>query len=182
MDNSLTTALYLFSSLLQADATLLGLGAVFVIYKLQAIENQVTFVMQELKSHGTGYISLSTNLLVAKTDLDKATILKGALRDKLYEQLESIATLPEREKKIKRTFKPSLIIIALHLSLSAAALWLVPTLNERCGLLTWISWIFIIWFIVGVLFAVWVAWYLVAKDKELSLKEINPNLYSLIHS
>jgi hypothetical protein len=182
MDNSLTTALYLFSSLLQADATLLGLGAVFVIYKLQAIGNQVSFVMQDLKSHGTGYIALSTRLLVAKTDQEKATILKGALRDKLYDQLESIATLPEREKNIKNAFKPPLIIIALHLSFSAVALWLLPSLNERCGLLNWISWIFIIWFIVGVIFAVWLAWYLVAKNKELSLKEVNPNLYSMINS
>ena len=77
MNDLFSTSLYLFSAILQADAALLGLGAIFVIYKIQSIENQFSFIMQEFKFHGSGWSGAAANIMIAKTNEEKAKILKS---------------------------------------------------------------------------------------------------------
>lgn len=181
MDAYLTTAFYLFSALLQADAALIGFGAIFVTYRLQALENQFSFTMQEFKSHGPGFIGQATSLWVAKTDEEKAEILKKSLNTKLITALEFVASLSEAKSTIKRTIKAPLIITGSHLCVSAILLWLVPELHHLNHLLSIASWINVVWFVVAVISSVRVAWHLVVNEKELSLNEVNPKLYKLVH-
>jgi len=181
MDASLTTALYLFSALLQADAALLGLGALFVTYKLQALESQFAFTMQEFKAHGAGYIGTATSLWLAKGDEQKAEILKKNLSSTLISPLEFVASLSEARASIKAAIKAPIIIIASHLCLSSVLLWLVPELQRQAYILSTASWICIAWFVTGVVSSAWVAWRLVVKEKELLLEEVNPKLYKLVH-
>jgi len=181
MDPIFTTALYLFSALLQADAALLGLGAIFVIYRLQALENQFVFIMQEIKVHGPGYISTATNLWVAKTDEQKAELLKKSLSSPLIDPLEFVASLSEAKTTIKRTIKTPLVIIGSHLCATSVLLWLVPYMHRQYCIINITSWIDIGWFVVGVASSVWIAWRFVVREKELLLKDVNPRLYKLVH-
>lgn len=179
MDNTLTTALYLFSALLQADAALIGLGAIFVIYKLQAEENRYFLIIQEVKSRGPGYISIATNLMSAKTDSEKADLLKLAGKFGMAKELEFVAAHPYVIRKIKSSIKAPLITISLHLVASSITLWLIPAFANKLNWLNYVAWLNVAWFALGIFLAACVAWQLVVQN--LTLKEVNPDLYKAVH-
>jgi hypothetical protein len=181
MNDLFSTSLYLFSALLQADAALLGFGAIFVIYKFQSIENQFSFLMQEFKFHGSGWSGAASKIRIAKTNEEKAKILKSHLGKDLSEQLEFLSSLSEMKLKISNTIKIPLLISGSHLSLSSVILWIIPQIYKIGFIIQIISWLFICWFIIGVFSAVWVVWILIIKNRDLNLEDVNPKLYKLVH-
>ncbi len=181
MNDLFTTSLYLFSAILQADAALLGFGAIFVIYKFQSIENQFSFLMQEFKIHGSVWSGTASKLMIAKTYEEKAKILKSHLGGDLSEHLEFLSSLSEMKFKISKSIKIPLLIIASHLSLSSVILWVIPKIYKIDRIIQIVSWLFICWFIIGVISAVWVVWILIIKNRDLKLEDVNPKLYKLVH-
>ena len=65
------------------------------------------------------------------------------------------------------------MIIGSHLSLSSVILWLIPQIYKMNRVIHILSWIFICWFIIGVISAVCLVWILVVKNRELKLKDVN---------
>jgi hypothetical protein len=127
MDNTFTTGLYIFSSFIQADAAILGLGAVFVIYRLQSLYSQEQLHI---------YILDTSQIDTVKEAIK--TVIKGdpqRIDEKLREfesnhpsYLPSLRFLSEKDRHVaaaKTGFIPSLILVAVHCILSAACLWLM---------------------------------------------------------
>lgn len=99
MTDATTTALYLFSSLLQADAAILGFGAVFVVYRLQAAETE----RQRLEAQETpGKIPVT---------------------EEGWQKLRLPSAADYIPKVIKRLFWIPLSLLTLHISLCAILLW-----------------------------------------------------------
>ena len=70
-------ALYLLSSLLQADAAILGFGAIFVIYRLQTIAVRGQNAISQIALHGPDLISKLTEIQSFGTITDKIRYLKN---------------------------------------------------------------------------------------------------------
>jgi hypothetical protein len=132
---SFTVALYLFSSLLQADAAILGLGIVFVVYRLQHLYG----VYQP-------YVTLLLGCDLPGAPQDCRKIIKGANVQEVDQILakykehrfspafEFIAESRRSLQEIKRRFVPPLIVVALHCLISAVSLWYMSFISRDSAL------------------------------------------------
>lgn len=132
-----TTALYLFSALLQADAAIIGLGAIFVIYRLQALENRLTAACSICQNCPNNSVRIAAaEIESAKTLEDKREILDDlkrsgevALEESAYFiQLEILIETPEGRKRIKNRLGLPVFLNGIHISLCAILLWLIPSI------------------------------------------------------
>jgi len=165
MSETTTTALYLFSSLLQADATILGFGAIFIIYKLEQIEKESEVAISQISLHGPGYMNLLTKVLNAASAEAAEEILKAHSAGTLDKLFRSVVASKRRPALVKSVLWP-LLIIALHISCCAVFLWFTPQIlfNEYYGK-SIVSFI-IVFFIIGVFWSVRFAWMLLRVDKS----------------
>jgi hypothetical protein len=139
-----TTALYLFSSLLQADAALLAFGAVFVIYRLQSIENSQSLAHQNLHMKQVVYT-------MAEVQNMRIVIEAG----------------DRYAKTIRSSLKPALLILAIHACLSAVCLWSVPGIYAASPSgLTWLAVVSIVVFAVGVGFSTYLAYIIAVQNPQ----------------
>ena len=147
MNDTFTTALYLFSSLLQADATIIGFGAIFVIYKLQALDSSYQNALTLCQSAGQGDVGDIAKLIVITDDPNKKeTLLQRHEGQLYYSQLRLLITIPLQKNKVKRIVKWPLFFTVIHISLSVICLWLTPNINSvgaGCTLAS-ISWSIIV--------------------------------------
>ena len=124
MDNTFTTGLYIFSSLIQADAAILGLGAVFMIYRLQSIYSQEQSFIDILYKSQTDSVKQACDVMIEGDPLKMDDELKKFKNNPRYFKL--LKFLSEKHGFVaaaKTGFIPSLILVAFHCFLSAACLW-----------------------------------------------------------
>jgi len=184
MTETFTTALYLFSSLLQADAAILGFGAIFVVYKLQALEGRVGLLVEIYHSKGTSYTSLVNDLVCASADEEKAKVLRAfSSGSREYKMMEELVTVPLRIVQVKSGVWIPLLAVGLHAIVSTILLSIVPALTTADAIpyYHWVVVIIIVWFSLGVAVSGWTALNLLAKRDELSLERLNNSLYLLVH-
>jgi hypothetical protein len=129
MNNTFTIGLYIFSSLLQADAAILGLCAVFIVYRLQSLYSQQQSYVDILqKSTISGVPQACAAML--EGDKDKiATELKKYEGNRFHPLLKFLSDMDVKVQVATIGLIPSLIIVAAHSFLSAACLWLMSFLS-----------------------------------------------------
>jgi len=126
MDNTFTTGLYIFSSFIQADAAILGLGAVFVIYRLQSLYSQEQSYINIMLESGSLSIHQACQTVMQGDPLNTAAVLEKFEHQPRYFPL--LKFLSEKDGLVaaaKTGFIPSLILVAVHCFLSAACLCLM---------------------------------------------------------
>jgi hypothetical protein len=127
MSNTYISSLYLFSSLLQADAAIIGLGAIFIIYKLQSMDSNFQNALRLCMAAGYGEIGDLAKFIVITEDANKKReLLKRAEGQMHYDQLKLLITIPERKISIKHSAKWPLIFLAIHISATTILLALIP--------------------------------------------------------
>ena len=184
MNETFTTALYLFSSLLQADAAILGFGAIFVVYKLQALEARINLLVEVHHSRGGPHARLVNELVCAQSDEEKAKGLRAfSLTSREYKNMEELVTIPLWRDQIKSKVWIPLAIIGSHSIASTILLSLAPLLSrpEVLRYFPWIAALTIVWFSVGVGISCWSALKVLAKTDELSLLRLSKSVYDLVH-
>ena len=103
MDVVTNSALYLFSALLQADAALLGFGAVFVVYKLQDIDNDLLFYFVQRKC----YNDITRMTIVRTAGFQLATERGLLLLDKYQENSDNVIRTVNENDNIPEFLKGS---------------------------------------------------------------------------
>lgn len=182
-DRAFTATLYLFSALLQADAAILGFGAIFIIYRLQSLENRLQLIVTELQSHGYGYLGKLSQLinfaLGMRQDKAKiAEILYGSGDN--YIKMEAVVTIPLAVKSIKERVKYPIVVVGCHIIGSAVFLLTASGLSKNPYTLYLLSWILVVWFGAAIFLAGSNAWKLMTDEDELSLERLDNELYNIM--
>lgn len=130
-----TMAFYLFSSLLQADAAIIGLSAIFVIYKLQSLETQFQNAYAILSNAqprpGFDYSGFADDLLLAQDIRMQVGIFSTYNAQIAYrKQFELIIMIPELTKEIRTLVRLPLFLMGIHMASCAFLLWITPALKD----------------------------------------------------
>jgi hypothetical protein len=134
MTTTFTTALYVASSLLQADAAILGFGAVFIIYKLQSLDSTYQDAFRTCLSASSAQVAEIAKLIVVAPDLErKNKLLESLVGNHYYPHLSRLVSIPLRQEEVKTSIKWPIIAVSLHISLSAIILWLIPNIHAAGG-------------------------------------------------
>ncbi len=194
-DNLFTIALYLLSSMVQADAAILAFGAIFIIYKLQGLSSRYDFAVAFCISQDPDNVA---NILVAVDNNDKIAFVKafaaarksrspeyGTTRNFLN-YLERLWTIPNLQVVTKRSLRPSLFIVGFHTCACAILLLFMA----KFGHIPWREKLSVFWvvggplvglFCLGITLVCMVAWKVVVPEERLSLKKVNPELCRLAY-
>jgi hypothetical protein len=193
-DTLFTVALYLLSSLVQADAAILGLGAIFIIYKLQGLGSQYDFALN--------YCSQNAPQRTAAfmMEFDKPNPDSLALDDLLADMKEPgqmlavrvagdyfrrIVKIRKQQSEIQRLLKLPLIVIGVHTNIVAILLMFTPLFDRLdAAIKTSVFWTValavVIWFVIGVTLACVFAWKLVIQnDVQASNSQTTPEATSM---
>ena len=177
MDNHLfQTGLYFFSSLLQADAAILGFGTIFIIFKLQSLNSLKQNIIQAYYTKGPDHIGIINKLLFLKNSKKIAHILSNATESD-RENYKHILCIPKRAEQVSKSIKLPIIIIGSHASLSAIFLLINDVLYRIIFLYIGILIICIIWFVTGIFLAGKLAIKTLTKTEEFKLEELLPEVY-----
>lgn len=126
MSDPFTSLLYFFSAVLEADAAILGLGIVFIVYKMQTLYS-------EYQDWVTTLIPINVPNDVAP-DCDKL-LRKGVTKDEVEEILkrrmptrfgvafESIANFDSKRDKERWRLIPPVLFFGIHCFLTSTVLW-----------------------------------------------------------
>lgn len=177
--------------MLQADAAILGFGAIFIIFKLQSLSSLREHAFNLSESWQDTYTNYA-RILATTSEEDKIVKtlkdiskhekqFKREVNQDKYWYLILLLTIPERILHIKKMIKVPLIIIGTHASLSAISLWLTPQIINWCNSFFNPAVLLIIGsFTYGVYRSVMIAINLVSKTDELSLEKNCPKIFKLL--
>ena len=141
------TSLYFFSSLLQADAALLGFGTVFIIYKLQSLENIRQSIIQTYYSKGSTYTDHMNSLILSKNPIDIAKTLVGMKASEYhYRNYEYVVLIPAKSEEIKNSIKVPVVVIALHAVFCAIFLFIAQFVYKSFEWQLILLFITLLWF------------------------------------
>jgi len=115
--------LYTFSSLIQADATIFGLFALFLVYRLQSLESNMQTALSIGRSQ---YSPAQTEFeqLVLGTPLSHVhSILFEYSRTIYFEHLKTVAFTPKWKNQAIRSSIPVSLLIILHTACACAGLY-----------------------------------------------------------
>jgi len=169
------TGLYISSSLIQADAAIFALGAIFVIYKLQSLEGAYQSAIL-----GCNSLRVATETVfrinASRSDAERAALLLGFQGSYYQSLLVAIAYTPRwRNSMISGSFIP-FALLAIHCSLTATLLLAIPGINQSSSVgLTGLATADVVTFIVIIFFITWKAYQLLAYD-EMSRQELFQNI------
>jgi hypothetical protein len=191
-DPIFNTLLYLYSSMIQADAALLGFGAIFIIFKIQSLYNRyehtfaLTQTWKSLQSVSKKFHLdwVASEIITNKTDTGRVALLLPIKYETLkIKYIESLITIPENIREIKKIIWSPVLTIGFHCVLSAICLWLTPQIGNICntGLFNPINIVMVLIFMLGVYLSVKVAINLVIKDEELSLQKYFPEIHRQVY-
>ena len=130
-DPVFTTALYIFSSLVQADAAILSLGAIFVIYRLQTLSSAYDSAMAWGYGAFRGNHESLLMLGMSNSNPEKAAILMGWNESPYRSLVATIAHTADWRRGAVRASLPLLWFLAIHCSLTAIFLLAMPAFIAR---------------------------------------------------
>jgi len=182
INNLFQTSLYFFSSLLQADAAILGFGTVFIIFKLQALDSLKQNIINIFKSKGQGHSNITDTLLLSK---DSNEIVDTLLRIKKnnydYQNLLYLILIPAKSAKISISIKWPVVVIGTHTILCALFLFL----NQLFYQIIWLEYstlcLTFAWFAYGIFLAASLAISLLTKTDSYKLEDLRLDIYKLIN-
>jgi hypothetical protein len=150
--NLFQTSLYLFSSLLQADAAILGFGAIFVIYKIQSLENIRQNIIQTYQTKGPGYTGIVNTLILGESKAI-AAILENEKDMLNFRNFKYIVCIPAKSIEIGKSIRRPIIIIGSHTILCGVLLFLSQYFFPCIVLQNSVLVITLLWFAIGVISA-----------------------------
>jgi hypothetical protein len=182
-----TPTYYSCSSILQADAAIIGIGIVVVVYKLQSLDGRAQLAFQLLRtlSHFDEEISPLVRQIHENSDPDsRGSALRQYLNKSYYGELEIIVTAPLRAGLIRSQAVRTLVFIAIQMILCAASIVSVPYLSALKN----VTWLFvlcetiIVYFggVIGLIVAF--AREIIPNSNEFDLKALSPRIYQIAHS
>lgn len=116
-----TTSLYTFSALVQADAAILSLGAIFIIFRLQSMEGSYQNALLSLSSDSfTSNLARHANrIAVTRSDPERAAILLGFQGSFYVSFLEIVAYTEHWKRKLIAQSTLPFLLLATHCAISA---------------------------------------------------------------
>ena len=182
IEKTFTAALYLFSSLLQADATILGFGAIIIIYKIQSLDNRYKLAWELCVIKPYERVQEASKLIRATKTEEIVEVLKKNKNNELYSQLELLITIPKRMDEIKSMIKYPLIAIGAHAVICSLFISFTSSMDYKSDCIQWVSYIIILFFGIIIFWTIHITWVLVTNKDELSLSKIDKELYSRLNS
>jgi hypothetical protein len=182
INNLFQTSLYFFSSLLQADAAILGFGTVFIIFKLQSLDSIKQSIVNVYKSKGSGHSNITNTLLLSKDPKEIANSLSGVKQNNYdFKNYLYLILIPAMATKISTSIKWPVIVIGTHTIICALILFINQLFYRNvCFEFVILSVIFL-WFAYGIFLAGSIAVSLLTKTDNYELKELRPDIYNLLY-
>lgn len=177
--NLFQTSLYVFSSLLQADAAILGFGAIFIIYKMQSIENIRQNIIQMYWTKGPGFTG-NVNTLILDNPETIADLLNKEREAHHFENYKYIVCIPAKTREIGKSIKLPVAVIGVHTILCGILLYLGQFIFQ-CEML-WNSVLIIglAWFALGIFLASKLAIDLLTRLHKYRISELRPDIFKFV--
>jgi hypothetical protein len=135
-DSYNSVALYLLSALIQADAAILGLGIVSLVYQFQHQYNVFQpYVTDLLKSKNKKVVQDCRRIVNKITKSEEERIIKHYINSQHYAAFEFLVQSKNKIQNTIKQFLPPLILVAFHCVLSAFSLWFMLFINYSFSLL-----------------------------------------------
>jgi hypothetical protein len=180
MQDIFTTYLYLFSSLLQADAAILGFGAIFVIYKLQSLDNRYQMAYDACQNAKGIIPEFSTKLMGGLSEDGIYDIISTTIHNPhIFKQMELLVTVPKRKEIVKNYVILPMFLIGFHCITTSILLWTAPVIVGT-GIGTTLAVVVLIVFSVGIILSGRVGLYVIRTHDELSLVKYYPQIHERI--
>jgi hypothetical protein len=175
--NLLQTSLYLFSALMQADAALLGFGAVFVIYKLQALETIRQSIVQTYYTKGNTHTANMNTLLLGSDVKEIAHTLLGIKPSEHdFQNYCYVILIPAQSDLIKNSVKLPIWTLASHAVFSTVALVLSQWFYTFLFFQITIIGIAVIGFLYSLFLASRLSISLLTKREDYKLEQLRPDI------
>ncbi len=162
--DDMTVLLYLLSSLVQSDAAILGLGSIFLIFKLQSLQSSMLLSLSITGHVGEG-IALEQDPSIWRC----ANLLRMNWGEKENRTLLNIFQKRVRIEAVKKEITPVLILVGLSLIINTIFLWQVKSLATFFLSQASVS-VVLTFFLLGVLWSLHLAYILVIKPDQLSIQ------------
>jgi hypothetical protein len=173
------TSLYFFSSLLQADAAILGFGTIFIIFKLQSLDSIKQGIIQAYYTKGGGHTGAINSLLLSDKPNEIANTLFSMKSDAYnYKNYLYIVLIPTRSALISTSIKWPVKVIGLHTIICALLLGINLFFRQYVVVEFIILAFTFIWFAYGVYLAASLAISLLTKNDDYRLEELRPDIYA----
>lgn len=147
-EDTTTLALYTFSALIQADAAIFGLFAIFLVYQLQTLGNSQVNSISIASSHGPAVKNNVERLMLPIPPAEIHSILFKFRQSAYYNHLLTIAFANHWKQAAIKTSKPMFAALIVHASISSfglysankveAVLRLEPNIRIQLGLISFI--------------------------------------------
>ena len=127
------TGLYFYSAWLQADAAIFALIFIFIVYKLQSIENTIHSITAMI--HNDRNRSVNISFLDIMKDPDaRARSIENTPNESWRNLLESLGKASDDKSKIYALIKPTFWILPIVLFLTSILLLLSNVLHNNDSL------------------------------------------------
>lgn len=168
MNEFTATCVAILSTMVQADATFIGFGALFIIYKLQLLQNQYERLLTSARAHLTPEEAL---VLGWEQSLRTPELISEMFKGREAPAVVQLVLANDREaERIRRLAALPFLVLSIHIILTAVQLWLVPILSPRMAQieLPYVGFSLLI-FITGIILTVNSAWKMSLKHEDLTL-------------
>ena len=168
MDPNVTSAIAIFSATMQADATFIGIGALFVIYKLQLLQTQYERLLMAARTQ----LSPTEALVLGwSQELRDEDVIREIFRDGKPPPVVHLVLANDREShRIRHLAMIPFVILSIHLIAAALQLWAAPYFFSRASELGHSSvGISIFIFIIGLLSSFRSVWLMSIKHEDLTM-------------
>lgn len=128
---TINLGLYTFSSLVQADAAIFGLFAVFLVYRLQALESNMQTALNVGRSQNSPARSEFEQLVLGVPMAQVHAIFFRYSRTIYLDYLKTVAFTPKWKTQAIRSSVPVIVTIVLHASFCCIGLYY----TSYCGLI-----------------------------------------------
>jgi hypothetical protein len=130
-----STFYYLFSSLLQANAAILSIVGVFIIFRIQNIQSSIDIIKQSLMADQGRFIWPSTVLQFENQSLEQKKTSQIITNPNLLYQKDKWIEKEELIYKIRRDFKLPLIYLAIGIIILTICLSLIDLFSISSSLI-----------------------------------------------
>jgi hypothetical protein len=168
VDPFATSAVAVFSAMLQTDATFIGIGALFVIFKLQLLQTQYERLLISAKNQ----LSPTEALVLGwHQDLRDEDVIREMFKDGKIPPVVQLVLSNDREsQRIRRLTAIPFVILSVHLVTAAIQLWATPFVFMRFSdaAVPYVG-VSIAIFIAGLSFSFRSVWLMSVKHEDLTL-------------
>lgn len=171
MNEATAVTIAIFAAMLQVDATLVAFGALFVIYKLQLLQNQYERLLQTAQKQLS---SAEVLVLGWHQELRTPELINEMFKGQKTPPVVQLVLANDRESdRIRKLAAVPFWTLLVHIVLTAIQLWLAPPMLhvlEEVGreLYTGFS---VIVFLVGVITTMIAVWQMSVKHEDLTLHD-----------